>query len=117
MKFKLLLIGTALAASSLSFVSVSLAQNATEQVPKGAIYSGSGYKVSLLNDSYRRCDSQPNCTTIENPTKKTPQLSIWRNSGYTYSISFLDSPNGKPHARLKVQNTKGKVILNTAMIL
>ncbi len=90
---------------------------ADSNIPEGEVWKGGGYTVYVVGDYYKGCDSQKHCVEIDHITKRTSTSSTWKNNGYTYSMSRLSEQNGKPRARLRVLNPKGKVIVNVVIVL
>ncbi|MBA3924347.1 MAG: hypothetical protein H0X31_22650 [Nostocaceae cyanobacterium] len=96
---------------------LSIPARADSNVPEGEVWKGSGYTVFVVGDYYKGCDDKKHCVEIDHITKRTSTSSTWKNNGYTYSMSRLSEQNGKPRARLRVFNPKGKAVVNVVMIL
>lgn len=79
-------------------------------------YEGGGYTVQIEGfaggASYTGCNAKKRCITIPEASHYTQGSYIWENEGYTYSMSPAGD-NGQ--YRLKVYNSKGKIILNQLM--
>ncbi len=114
MNLKSLLIGTAL----ITIPFFSTTARADENVPEGVIYKGGDYTVYVVRDSYRGCDAQKRCLNIPHAFSQSQTATVWKNSGYTYTMSKLHSSSqNSQDRRLKVVSPKGKVILNVVMKL
>lgn len=108
-----LLLGAILLLLPLTLVSVRAKGN----LPLSEVYGSNHYPIHLVKDFSQSCNLKNQCDSGNKITLQTVNKPILKKKSYSYVITKLSSSHGKPRRKLRVVNSRGRVILNIAVTL